>query len=61
MGGGALDLGGIPGLEGAFDGLTIPVDQLPEGLELTEVRVEGEAILLEAAGEDVVLEAPTAG
>jgi hypothetical protein len=61
VGGGAIDLGGIPGLEGAFDGLTIPVEQLPEGLELTQVRVDGDGILLEAAGEDVVLEAPAAG
>lgn len=59
--GGAIDLGGIPGLDGAFDGLTIPVEQLPEGLELTEVRVDGDVIRLEAAGEDVVLEAPAAG
>ncbi|EYR64569.1 hypothetical protein N866_08780 [Actinotalea ferrariae CF5-4] len=58
-GGGSFDLSGLPGLDGAFDGLTIPVDQLPEGLELTDVRVEGEGVVLEAAGEDVAFEMAT--
>jgi hypothetical protein len=60
-GGGAFDLGAIPGIEGAFDGLTVPVEQLPEGLELTDVRVDGDVILLEAAGQDVVFEQVAAG
>lgn len=57
VGGGAFDLSGIPGLEAAFGDLTVPVDQLPEGLELTAVLVEGETIVLEAVGTDVVFEA----
>lgn len=60
-GGGSFDLGAVPGLEGAFEGLAVPVDQLPEGLELTDVRVDGDGIRLEAAGEDVVFEQVTAG
>ncbi|WP_225755687.1 DUF2993 domain-containing protein [Actinotalea sp. Marseille-Q4924] len=59
-GGGSFDLSGIPGLEGAFDGLAVPVDQLPEGLELTDVRVEGDTVVLEAAGEDVTFETQAA-
>lgn len=56
VGGGAFDLSVLPGLDRAFEDLSVPVDQLPQGLELTVVRVEGDVVVLEAAGRDVVLE-----
>lgn len=57
--GGSFDLSGIPGLSGLFDGLAVPVDQLPAGLELTDVRVEDDAVVIEAAGADVTFDAET--
>lgn len=56
VGGGAFDLSALPGLDRAFEDLVVPVDQLPQGLELTAVRVEGDVVVIEAAGSDVVLE-----
>jgi hypothetical protein len=61
VGGGAFDLSVLPGLDRAFEDLSVPVNQLPPGLELTDVRVEGDVVVLEAAGSDVVLEQRPAG
>lgn len=53
--GGSVDPGDVPGLGDRFDGLTIPVEQLPEGLELTRLTVVPEGVRIDAAGADVTL------
>ncbi|WP_250447662.1 DUF2993 domain-containing protein [Actinotalea sp. C106] len=49
------------GISGQLDAIAIPLDGLPEGIELTEVVVEGDGFAVEAAGTDVVLEGATTG
>lgn len=64
-----INLGGVevavedlPGaLADQLTGLTVPVDGLPEGIELTEVTVTTEGVDLTAAGSDVVLDAAALG
>ncbi|MDT0166950.1 DUF2993 domain-containing protein [Actinotalea sp. AC32] len=53
--GGSVDPDDVPGLGDRFDALTVPVDQLPEGLELTRLTVVEEGVRIEAGGSDVVL------
>lgn len=55
-----VDPSQIPGIGGRLEGLSIPVQGLPEGLELTGLTVDTEGFWLEAEGTDVVFE-PLAG
>ena len=47
------------GISDQLDGIAIPLEGLPEGVELTEVVVEGDGFTVEAAGQDVVLQGAT--
>ena len=59
IGGATVSADDLPfGLGDQLDLLALPVPGLPEGMELTEVVVDGDTLDLAAAGTDVVLEAP---
>jgi hypothetical protein len=53
--GATVDPSSVPGLDG-LDGVTVPVEGLPEGLEITDLTVEDRGVWLEAEGTDVVFE-----
>lgn len=54
----AVDVEDLPdGIAASIAGITVPVEGLPDGVELTSVVVDGDRLLLEADGVDVVLDA----
>lgn len=61
-GGVSIDPGALPfGLGDLLTGLSIPLDTLPPGVELTSVAVSGGRILLVAEGTRLVLAPPVGG
>ena len=56
FGGFAVDVADLPGvLAGQLSDLTVPIDGLPEGFELSGVEVADGGVRITAAGLDVVL------
>lgn len=45
------------GIAGQIQGLTVPLEQLPEGVELTDLVVQEDGVHVTAEGTDVVIEA----
>ncbi len=60
LGGVQVDADDLPArLVEQVQGLSVPVDGLPEGMELTGLALTPDGVDLEASGTDVVLEVPT--
>lgn len=58
LGAGTVSIADLPGAFGdQLQGLSFPIEGLPEGLELTDVTLEADGARLLAEGTDVVLEA----
>ena len=57
LGGAQLDVEDLPGaLADQLTGLSVPVESLPDGIELTEVGVAADGVHIVAVGTDVVLD-----
>ncbi|MBT0993385.1 LmeA family phospholipid-binding protein [Cellulomonas sp. DKR-3] len=56
LGGATIDVGQLPGAVGSrLTDLEVPVEELPEGLELTQATVVADGVRVTAAGTDVTL------
>lgn len=62
IGGRTVDVADLPdAVTDPFSTLAIPVDGLPQGIELTAVELTADGALLEAQGDDVVFDSATLG
>ena len=62
VGGRTVDVAELPdAVTDQFRNITIPIDGLPQGIELTAVELTTDGALLEAQGDDVVFDATSLG